>query len=94
MNKAFPQIITFFVIVGVILLGDKFGYKTEVVIGVMSIAFINIAFSLYKLKDEEDLSHSFLKSIFLLRGRREALFWGWFIWFFSLACFILAMIIQ
>lgn len=94
MPKIVFQTIAFIVVVGVILLGEKFGYKKEAVIGVMSIVYINVAFSLYRLNSAADLSESFLKSIYALRGRREAILWGWLIWLFTLVCFVLVVITE
>jgi len=92
MTKSILQLLIFIFIVGIILTGEKFGYKRESAIIVMVIIFAGLGFSLYKLKNKDDLSDTFLKVIYLLRGRREALFWGWFIWLFSLACTVFGIL--
>jgi len=94
MIRVILQILLFLVFVVAILLGEKYGHKREVFVGIMSIVFTNVGVSLYRLMNKTDLSDSFLKAIFILRGRREALFWGWFIWAFALVCFILSTIWQ
>lgn len=91
MMKSILGMIVFLALVAAILLGEKLGYKKEFAVGAMTAIFISFAFSLYRLKSKDDLSDTFLKSIYTLRGRREALFWGWFIWSFSLVCFVLAI---
>jgi|GEM_PF-6974535 len=67
------------------------GFEEEYYLAFAVVAFIGTAKSLYTLRESNDLTDSPLGAIYIQRGRREAFFWGWFIWAFSFLVFLLVI---